>query len=246
MKVYSINGKELKSIVLPEQFREEVRSDLIRRAFNAIRSHNVQPQGVNPDAGMRHAVELKKRRKVYKSVYGHGRSRTPRKVMSANGQSFAFVGAQAPFTVGGRKAHPPVSEKIIAEKINKKERRKAIRSAISASKPLIIEDKFEKLSKTKDVINALEKNKIELNVKKRLRNGVARLRGRRKHYSKGPLLIVSGDCELLNSGRNIKGVEVVKVNELNVKLLAPGSVPGRTTIWSESAINKLREDKLFL
>ena len=44
-----------------------------------------------------------------------------------------WVGAFAPGTVGGRRAHPPKSEKIWSKKINKKENAKAIRSAISAT-----------------------------------------------------------------------------------------------------------------
>ena len=247
MKVKSIAGKDLKTISLPKQFNEEVRRDLIKRAFNAVRSHRVQPKGVNPRAGMGHAVELSKRRRAYKGIMGTGRSRTPRKVMShGGGMRFSYMGAQAPFTVGGRQAHPPKSWKIIAEKINKKERRKAIRSAISASNILIIEDKFEKLSKTKEVIKALESNGLKIEPNKTLRKGVARLRGRGKRYSKGPLLIVADKCDLSNSGVNIPGVEVARVNELNVKLLAPGSVPGRTTIWTEGSIKKMSEEDLYL
>jgi len=247
MKIKSLSGKDLKNINLPKQFSEEVRKDLIKRAYNAVRSHEVQAQGVSPVAGMRHAVDLKKRRRAYKNIMGTGRSRTPRKVMShGGGMRFSYKGAQAPFTVGGRKAHPSKSSKIIAEKINKKERRKAIRSAISASKVMIIEDKFEKLSKTSEVVKALESNGLKTKPRKTLRKGVARLRGRAKRYGKGPLLIVAGKCELINSGFNIPGVEVALVNELNVKLLAPGSVPGRPTIWSESSIKRLSEEGLFL
>ncbi|MFA5406012.1 MAG: 50S ribosomal protein L4 [Candidatus Nanoarchaeia archaeon] len=246
MKVHSINGKELGELKLPEQFNEPIRKDLIKRAYNAIRTHEVQAQGVMLEAGMRHTVELKKRRKVYKSVYGHGRSRTPRKTMSARGKQFSFVGAQVPFAVGGRVAHPPKAEKVIIEKVNKKENRKAIRSAISASKTMIIEDKFEKIKKTKEVINALVINGLKIDVNKHLKKGVARLRGRSRSYSKGPLLIVSDKCDLIKSGSNIPGIEVIKVSELNVKLLAPGSKPGRNTVWSESSIKKLKETGLFL
>jgi len=246
MKVHSISGKEVSEIKLPKQFKEELRKDLIKRAYNAIRSNDVQPKGASPDAGMMHAVYLSKRRKSYKSTFGHGRSRSPRKTISHDGARFGFIGAQAPFAVGGRRAHPPKSEKIISEKINVKERRKAIRSAIAASKPIIIESKIEKLGKTKDVINALESNGLKLEVKKTLRKGVARLRGRSKSYNKGPLLIVANKCELLKAGSNLPGVEVVKVSELNVKVLAPGSKPGRITVWSEDSIKKMEEEKLFI
>jgi len=111
---------------------------------------------------------------------------------------------------------------------------------------MVIENKFEKLKKAHEVINALKSNGLEIKVKKILRKGVARLRGRGRSYSKNPLLITSGKCELMNSGNNLPGVDVVIVNELNVKLLAPGSVAGRITVWSEGSIKKMSEEGLFL
>lgn len=245
-KVNSIEGKALHDISLPEQFKEEVREDLIKRAYNALRTTELQEKGAKSNAGMRHSDFIRKRRHVFKSVFGHGRSRTPRKVMTRNGQQFAYVGAKAPFTRGGRRAFPPEAEKVIVEKINTKERRKAIRSAISASKIIIIEDKFEKIKKAKEVINVLQKNGIIHEAKKHLKKGIARLRGRSVSYSKGPLIIVSGKCDALNASKNLPGIDVTYVNKLNVKLLAPGSKKGRTTIWSESSINKLAKEKLFL
>jgi large subunit ribosomal protein L4e len=41
-------------------------------------------------------------------------------------------------------------------------------------------------------------------------------------------------------------VDVVEVRNLNVELLAPGGEPGRLTIWSEKAIEELKEKGLFL
>lgn len=246
MKVHSIAGKEVGSINLPKQFSEEIRKDLIKRAYNAVRTHDVQPKGVSPDAGMRQRSELTKRRRKLRSVYGHGGSRSPKKMMSHAGRQFALVGATTPFAVKGRVAHPPKSWKDIDEKINTKERKKAIRSAITASKIMIIESKLEKLKKTNEVIKALESNGLKIEAKKRLKKGKARLRGRQKSYSKGPLLIVTNKCELLNSGKNLPGIEVVKVNELNVKVLAPGSIPGRVTIWSEDSIKKMSSEGLYL
>lgn len=246
MKVVSLNGKSLKNTSLPEQFKEPVRKDLIKRAYNAIRTHKSQSKGVSPRAGMRHAVELKKRRRVYKAGMGIGQSRTPKKTHRRKGRQFTFVGTQAPFTKGGRKAHPPKSDKSHKEKINKKERRKAIRSAISGSRVLIIENKLESLDKTKKIIKSLKDNGLEVKADKRLKKGLARLRGRGKSYSKGPLLIVSKKCKLSRHGKNIPGVEVALVNELNVKLLAPGAVPGRNTIWSEDSIKKMSKEDLYL
>ena len=54
-------------------------------------------------------------------------ARTPRK----NGGGGR--GAEAPNTVGGRRAHPPKAEKEWELKINSKERKKAFRSALAAT-----------------------------------------------------------------------------------------------------------------
>ena len=243
--VFSLDGRSLKKIDLPEQFSEELRIDLIRRAFNAIRSHEVQPQGVTPRAGMRHSVFLRKRRHVFKSVYGYGRSRTPRKTMSRRGTRFSVVGTEAPFTIGGRRVRAPVSAKVIIEKINVKERKKAIRSAISACKNLVIEDKLEGLSNTKKLVDTLSKNKVKVESVKRRYAGKAKMRGRTTRYKIGPLIITSGKSALIKAGSNLPGVEVISVKDLNVKALAPGSKPGRLAVWSEAAVNKLRSEKLF-
>ena len=82
-----------------------------------------------------------------------------------------FVGAFAPGTVKGRRAFPPTSERIFAQKINDKERKKAIRSALAATLdkktvqerghkipanyPFIIANEFENLAKTKDWLKTL-------------------------------------------------------------------------------------------
>ncbi len=240
MKVRSITGKELATIKLPAQFKEEVRRDLIRRAFNALRTHKLQPQGTMKGAGNRWAVYLSKRRRVYKSVYGYGRSRTPRKTLIRRGRRFVLVGAMAPFTVGGRVAHPPKVEKIIKEKINKKERRKAIRCALSACNPLIIEDKIESLKQTKSLIKALESNGIKLE------KVVRRKSGSKKRYKKGPLLVFNKRCDAIKASSNIPGVDASLVNELNVELLAPGGNPGRTVVFSLGAIKKMEDERLFL
>ncbi len=45
----------------------------------------------------------------------------------------------------------------------------------------------------------------------------------------------------MKAARNILGMDVVKIDSLNVELLAPGTHPGRLTIWSKSAFDKLEE-----
>jgi len=43
----------------------------------------------------------------------------------------------------------------------------------------------------------------------------------------------------MKAAKNLAGVDVVLVKDLNVELLAPGCHPGRLTVWTKSAINYL-------
>ena len=243
-KIYSISGKEKGELNLPTHFSEPVRKDLIKRAFLAKQSSTFQPQGVDPKAGFRKVTELRKRRRVFRSIYGLGGSRTPRKVVARQGSQFNWIGALVPFTRGGRTAHPPKVEKRIVEKINIKENRKAIRSAIAATDSIFIENKIEELNKTKDIEKVFEALKLKSLLDrakiKKVRAGKGKMRGR-KYKKKKSVLIVAGqnNSNLLKSAKNLPGVDVVLVNKLNVKLLAPGGSPGRKTLWTEDAVKKL-------
>jgi large subunit ribosomal protein L4e len=152
--------------------------------------------------------------------------------------------------VGGRKAFPPKADKNLIERINKKERRKAIRSAISGSKYMILDDSFEKLNKSKDVINSLLKNDLKSELErlenKKIRAGRGTTRGRKYITKKGPLVIVSDMCPAVLATENLQGFDVSVVNNLNAELLAPGGNIGRRTIWTKSAVEKLEKEKLFL
>jgi len=264
-KVRKLEGGAGKELQLPGQFESEYRPDLIKRAVLAIQSHNTQPYGAKPDAGLRASAELSRRRRKYRGSYGKGISRVPRKILSARGLQFNWAGAVAPGTVGGRRAHPPKAGKYPCKKINAKERKKALCSAIAASAnkelvkgrghrfnevPLIIDNGAEKLDKTKDIIKFLEKlgmkEELERTKEKKIRAGKGKARGRRYKKKKGPLIVVSGKCKLQKSAAAIPGVEVVVVDSLNTLLLAPGAVAGRLTLWTEGAIEKLGKKKLFI
>ena len=149
--IYSIKGKASKSsATLPNAFEEPVRLDLIRRAVRASRANRRQAYGAARAAGFRHSVSWPGK--------GRGMARTPRK----NGGGGR--GAQAPNTVGGRRAHPPKVEKEWDLKINSKERKKAFRSALAATSqesyvgarghelpekatlPYVVEDKIENIA----------------------------------------------------------------------------------------------------
>jgi large subunit ribosomal protein L4e len=70
----------------------------------------------------------------------------------------------------------------------------------------------------------------------KIRAGRGTMRGRRTRHGVGPLLVVGKDRGVGKATENFLGVDVVPVENLNVELLAPGTHPGRLTIWTSSAI----------
>ncbi len=251
--IYGVDGSIKGDIVLPDVFSTPVRPDLIKRAVLSIQSKNFQPKGRDPMAGKRTTAES--------FGVGLGMARIPR--VKARGTPRGGQGAFAPGTVGGRLAHPPRAEKVIVKRINRKEKRLALKSAIAAAAirklvegrghklgkvetlPIVVEDSLEQISTTKEFRRFLENlglkeelERVEEGVK--VRAGKGKRRGRRLKRKKGPLIVVSGSCPAIKAARNIPGVDICPVDRLNVELLAPGTHPGRLTIWTESAIEKLR------
>ena len=177
-----------------------------------------------------------------------------------------WQGAITPGTVGGRRSHPPKAEKVWWQKINKKERKAAIRSAIAATinkevvierghkvtgnYPLIMDSSIENLDKTKKAKDVLLKLGLDKELircgQKKIRAGKGKARGRKYKKKKGPLIIVSKDCKLIKSASNIPGIDVCEVKNINTELLAPGAVPGRVTLWSKGAIELMEKEKLFV
>ncbi|MFA4917376.1 MAG: 50S ribosomal protein L4, partial [Syntrophales bacterium] len=64
--------------------------------------------------------------------------------------------------------------------------------------------------------------------------------------AKGPLIVVSGPCKLQNAARSIPGIDVAAVKYLNGEMLAPSIKPGRLTLFTEAAIEKITKEKLFM
>lgn len=265
IKVLDLENKEKGKIKLPNQFEEEIRPDLIKRAVLAVRSHKRQGYGASPEAGKRASAIVSRRRHNYRGAYGLGVSRVPRKIMSRRGMRMNWQGAFAPGTTGGRRAHPPKAEKVWWQKINKKERKKAIRSAIAATinkeliikrghkiegdYPLIIDSSIEGIDKTKKAKEVLIKlglrKELERCKKKKIRAGKGKIRGRKYRKKKGPLIVVSKECKLIKSAGNIPGIDIYEVKNINAEILAPGAVPGRLTLWSKGAIELMDKEKLF-
>lgn len=265
LDILDISNKKTGEINLPIQFDEEIRPDLVSRAVLALQSNKRQSYGAMADAGKMASVKLSKRRRKYRGMYGFGISRTPKKILSRRGTRMNWVGAFAPNTVGGRRAHPPKSEKKLVKKINKKERKKAIRIGISATiikdlvrgrghvipenYPFVLNENFEDLKKTKEVRDVLKNFGLEKELervdKKNIRAGRGKTRGRKYKIKKGPLIVISKQSNVIKAISNIPGVDIVNVKNLNVEMLTPGTVPGRLTLWTVSAIENLEKEKLF-
>ncbi|MCB9362458.1 50S ribosomal protein L4 [Candidatus Woesearchaeota archaeon] len=267
MKIPIKDGKAAKvgEIELPAQFTEPVREDLIAKVFKALATNGRMAYGADVRAGMKYAATLSRRRRKYRGSYGLGISRVPRKILSRRGTRFNWVGAEAPGTVGGRRAHAPTSDKIWEAKINKKENRKAIRSALSATMnaeivssrghvlapdyPFALSKEFQSVKKTKDLRVCLESlgltEELTRSAVKKVRAGRGKARGRRYKKRKGVLFVVSEPCDLSKSARNLAGIDIAIADQLNVKDLAPGNHAGRLTLFTEQAVEKIKSKGLF-
>ncbi|MBI2133274.1 50S ribosomal protein L4 [Candidatus Woesearchaeota archaeon] len=266
LKILNTDNTEKGSVEMPDQFNEPFRPNLIKRAVITLQANRRQPYGASPTAGKRQSAKISRRRRNFKGSYGIGISRVPRKTVSRRGRRFIWVGAFAPGTVGGRRAHPPKAEKILEKKINKKENRKAIRSAMAASLnpelvkgrghkvpdnyPFILTSNIENTGKTKDAVKILQtlglKEELTRTKEKKIRAGKGKMRGRKYEKKTGPLLVVSKKCELIKSARNIPGINIIEVDKINAELLAPGATPARLTIFTEQAVERIGKEKLFL
>lgn len=257
--LYSVQGQQQGTKELPALFREPIRLDLIKRAVLAEQANARQPYGAKPEAGQQVSAKVSRRRRDYRGSYGHGISRVPRKVLSVRGSRFNWVGALAPGTVKGRKAHPPKAEKVWTQKINDKEYKKAMRSALAATLqkelvkarghtipdtyPFIINTDVEALKTTKAVRALL----MTLGFKDELaRTAVPTRQGhssrqRTHRVKKAVLFVVHDTCALQKAARNIPGVEVVDAKNMQAAFLAPGCVPGRATLYSEAALGTLMQ-----
>lgn len=255
IKVKSLTGRKSGTVELPEVFNTPLRADLIKRAVLSDQTKKRQPQGRYKLAGRLGAWTATRP--------GRGKSLVPR--THGSGTHHSYRGTFIPSTRGGRLAHPPRVEKNIVEKINKKEYALALKSAISATKdkevvqsrgheipkkvefPIIVVDKFTEINKTKEMAEVLSNlglgDDLERSKRKKIRPGKGKMRGRKYIRPRGPLVVVSDECDAIKASKNLPGVDVTTVQDLTVEMLAPGATAGRATVWTESAIAKLSEWK---
>ncbi|MCC7570367.1 50S ribosomal protein L4 [Candidatus Micrarchaeota archaeon] len=254
--IYDTTGKKTKQIDLPDFFTQKIRPDLIKRAFLHEVSFTYQPKGVDPSSGFKTSAEYLGRKGSYRAMKNRGQAKLPR-VKLPEGR-FGDV-RTIPSSVGGRRAHPPVPEKKLVEQMNKREYLFALMNSLAAttnvsfvkkrghkfdgSVPIVLSEEFEKIEKTKDLNSILSlfiKDDLERS-KKGTKKTNARAVKSRTYVPRSLLIITDQKSNLLKTARNISGVDVVPVEEINVSLLAPGGVPGRLTAFTQPAIKKLDE-----
>jgi len=249
--IYNMEGEAKGDIELPSPFLEEVRPDIIKRAVQASEANKKQPYGPSADAGMRHATDME--------GIGQGMARVQR--LTQYGGSSA---AESPQTRGGRKAHPPRPEKKLEQKVNKREKDKARRSALAATSkfelvkerghkieesldlPIVLEKGVEDIKKTKEAIELLKNLGVYSDVErakdgKNIRAGKGKRRNRKYRIPKSLLVVLPADSTGLRAFRNLPGVDVRTPDKLTTADLSPGGDVGRLTLFSVKALNETED-----
>lgn len=242
--IYDLDGNAGDEVDLPEVFETTVRPDLIATAVRAAQANRKQDYGSDDYAGLRTPAES--------FGSGRGMAHVPREGGKAR---------RVPQAVGGRSAHPPKEEKDRSLTINDKERKFATRSAIAATAdaelvaerghefdddlelPLVVSDAFEDLQKTQAVVDTLESLGVHADIDRadetKIKAGQGSARGR-KYRRPSSILFVTSE-EPSRAARNLAGADVTTAREVNAEDLAPGTAPGRLTIWTESALAEVSE-----
>jgi len=244
--------KEGRTTALPKVFSSALRYDIIQFVHKCISKNTRIPYAVTRRAGHQTSAES----------WGTGRAvaRIPR--VSGGGTHRSGQGAFGNMCRGGRMFAPTKVFRKWHCRTNKKVKRQAIRAALAASAvpalvmarghnlndvpeiPLVVPTSVEALEKTKDAVKLLKDvgayNDVQKVIgTKRIRAGKGKWRNRRYAIRKGPLVVVSKNCEAVKAFRNIPGVDINFVSALNLLRLAPGGHCGRLVVWTEEAFKQL-------
>ena len=261
--IIDLEGNQKREIQLPKVFDTDYRPIVIRRALHVTQSKKRQPYGTDKMAGKRTSARYWGSRDLPSDRKMMNREMARMKRVFGDTAPGLFMRARfVPQATKGRRAHPPKVEKKWEQKINKKERILAIKSAIAATiskelvlkrghkigeinLPIVVGDSFHTLKKTKQVLEFLEKIGLKEEMKrakeKKVRAGKGKMRGRKYKKKKSVLFVVTENNGIVDAIKNISGTDVCLANNINVELLAPGSHAGRLAIYSESAIKKIGE-----
>ena len=248
--VYSVKGEVAGKVDVPAVFSTPYRPDVIKKAVLAAAANKRQPYGPAKGAGMRHSV----------STWGKGRGVARVQRIAAGRKA-----TESPNNVSGRRAHPPVPEKIWDMKVNQKERALARKSALAATGgadcvkarghqlddavtfPVVVSDEVQTIATTAEVSALLEKIGLGYDLDRakfgrKIRAGKGKMRNRRYRTPVSVLIVVAErEVPIFKSAANLPGVQIEAVSNLSASILAPGGDAGRLTVYTESAFAKIGE-----
>jgi large subunit ribosomal protein L4e len=244
--------KKSSTVTLPGVFLAPIRDDVVNFVHTNMRKNKRQPYAPADNAGGQTSA----------ISWGTGRAvaRIPR--VSGGGTGRSGQGAYGNMCRGGRMFAPNKIWRHWHRRINQNQRRFATASAIAASAlpalvqarghrvshigeiPVVVDDGIEKLQKTKDAVRLLKQLGVYTDVEKsahsrKIRTGQGKLRNRRHVQRRGPLVVFNKDEGIHKAFRNLPGVNLVRVDGLNLLQLAPGGHLGRLIVWSQSAFKRL-------
>ncbi|EZA59358.1 60S ribosomal protein L4 [Ooceraea biroi] len=240
------------TIPLPSVFKAPIRPDIVNSVHQLSSTNSRQAYSVSKEAGHQTSAES----------WGTGRAvaRIPR--VRGGGTHRSGQGAFGNMCRGGRMFAPTKPWRRWHHRINVNQKRYALVSAIAASGvpalvqskghmigevpefPLVVSDKIQEYSKTKQAVIFLRRVKAWNDIQKvyksqRFRAGKGKMRNRRRIQRRGPLIIYGQDQGIRKAFRNIPGVDLMNINKMNLLKLAPGGHVGRFVIWTKSAFDQL-------
>ena len=232
--------------------RSPIRPDIVNAVHTGLNKNNRQAYAVFNKAGHQTAAES----------WGTGRavSRIPR--VPGGGTHRAGQGAFGNMCRGGRMFAPTKTWRRWHRRVNLKQKRYAVCSALAASAvpsllmarghaveevpevPLVLNDDAEALTKTAKAVELLKSVGAYADIEKvkasrNIRSGKGKMRNRRYVQRRGPLVVYATDNGITKAMRNIPGVELCSVDRLGLLTLAPGGHLGRFIIWTKGAFEKL-------
>jgi len=249
--LYSKSGEKKSDVTLPAVFDSKIRQDIVQKYFEAEKFVLRQRYSSFDEAGKRHSASgiISHRRHKWKTAYGKGISRAPRKIMWRRGTQFYWIGAEVSSARGGRTIHGPQGL-YTGRKINSKEKKIALSSALAstASKdhvlsrystiadsplvPVVMESFPEKTKETIKVLENIYGSTFDKVFKiKKVRAGKGKRRSRKYKENAGLLVVTAKD-------ENVKcaGLEVKKVSELRIRDLYP---LGRLVLYTQKSLKEL-------
>merc|ERR1712190_513940 len=253
VSVHSEKGERTDSnVALPAVFKAPIRPDIVNTVHFQMLKNTRQPYCVSEPAGHQTSAES----------WGTGRAvaRIPR--VRGGGTHRSGQAAFGNMCRGGRMFAPLKTWRRWHKRCNINQRRYAMTSAIAATGvpalvmakghqvdevpeiPLVVSNAAQEYKKTKQAVDLLKQLGAWDDVKRvyatrRMRAGRGKSRDRKHVQKLGPAIIYAQDNGIVRAFRNIPGVEVLDVNNLNVLRLAPGGHVGRFIIFTEDAFKAL-------